>query len=62
LRSICRAPRALPPTSAAYKRTVEKFDTQETELERLQGQVRKLQEAQKARQKEFEDYVASAEW
>jgi hypothetical protein len=48
----------LPPTSAAYKRYLEKFDTQETEIERLQADVKKLQETEKTQQKAYEDYLA----
>jgi hypothetical protein len=48
----------LPPTSAAYKRYLEKFDTQETEIEKLQGRVKQYQESEKAQQKGLEDYLA----
>ena len=48
----------LPPTSAAYKRYLEKFDTQETEIEKLQAEIKKQQDAEKAQQKEYEDYLA----
>jgi hypothetical protein len=49
----------LPPTSAAYKRYLEKFDTQETEIEKLQADIKKLQETEKAQRKEYEDYLAA---
>jgi hypothetical protein len=49
----------LPPTSAAYKRYLEKFDTQETEIEKLQEQVKKLQDSEKAQQKAYEDFLAT---
>jgi hypothetical protein len=48
----------LPPTSAAYKRYLEKFDTQETEIEKLQGLVKQYQETEKVQQKALEDYLA----
>jgi hypothetical protein len=48
----------LPPTSAAYKRYLEKFDTQETQIEKLQADIKKLQETEKAQQKEYEDFLA----
>ena len=32
--------REMPPTSAAYKRYLEKFDTQETEIEKLRAETR----------------------
>ncbi|HZT79672.1 MAG TPA: hypothetical protein VFA26_05610, partial [Gemmataceae bacterium] len=33
----------VPPTSAVYKRCLEKFDTQETEIEKFQAQIKQLQ-------------------
>jgi hypothetical protein len=48
----------LPPTSAAYKRYLEKFDTQETEIEKLQAEVKKQQESEKGQQKAYEEYLA----
>jgi hypothetical protein len=49
----------LPPTSEAYKRYLKKFDTQETEIEKLQEDIKKLQATQKSQLKEYEDYLAS---
>jgi dynactin complex subunit len=49
----------LPPTSAAYKRYLEKFDKQETEIETLQGTIKKLQGEEHASKKSFEDYLAN---
>jgi hypothetical protein len=48
----------MPPTSAAYKRYLEKFDQQETVIENLQAQIKSRQEAVKAQTKEYEDYIA----
>jgi len=48
----------LPPTSAAYKRYLEKFDTQETEMEKLQQQIKQLTENAKKQRKDYEDYLA----
>jgi hypothetical protein len=48
----------VPPASASYKRYVEKFDTQETQIEKLQDQIAKKQESELLQQKELEDYVA----
>jgi hypothetical protein len=48
----------LPSTSAAYKRYLEKFDTQETDIEKLQKEIKKLQEAAKNQQKGYEEYLA----
>jgi hypothetical protein len=47
----------LPQTSAAYKRYLEKFDKQETEIESLQDQVKKLKESEKYREKELADLL-----
>jgi hypothetical protein len=52
----------MPKDSAAYKRYIEKFDKQETEVEKLQAQIAKTQENLHAAQKEFEDYVMNADW
>jgi hypothetical protein len=49
----------LPPTSAAYKRYLEKFDHQETEIEKLQADIKAKQSAAKAQTKEYEDYVTA---
>src|SRR5262249_7247504 len=48
----------VPPTSAVYKRYLEKFDTQETEIEKLQVQIKQLVAKEKEEKKEFEDYLA----
>ncbi len=48
----------LPPTSDAYKRYLKKFDTQETEIEKLQDDIKKLQVTEKGQLKEYEDYLA----
>jgi small-conductance mechanosensitive channel len=48
----------VPPSSAAYKRYLEKFDSQETEIEKLQKQMGELQESEKTKQAAYEDYVA----
>jgi hypothetical protein len=49
----------MPPTAAAYKRYLEKFDTQESEIERFQAQIKKLQEAEVQQRKEYENYLAN---
>ncbi len=48
----------LPPNSAAYKRYLEKFDKQETDIEKLQAQIEQKQEEEKKQQQEYEDYLA----
>jgi len=49
----------VPPTSEAYKRYVKKFDDQETELEQLQADIKKLQDTEYAQRKSFESYLGS---
>jgi hypothetical protein len=49
----------MPPTAAAYKRYLEKFDQQETQIEQLQEQVKKLQAAESQQKKEFDDFLAA---
>jgi hypothetical protein len=49
----------LPPTSAAYKRYLEKFDSQETKIEKLQAQIKQKQEKERQDRKLYEDYVIS---
>jgi septal ring factor EnvC (AmiA/AmiB activator) len=49
----------MPPTSAAHKRYLEKFDKQETEIEKLQAKIEEKQEQEKVQQKEYEDYLAT---
>src|SRR5262249_30983243 len=47
--------RTMPATAAAYKRYLEKFDQQETEIETYQADIKKLQTTEHAQRKEFED-------
>jgi hypothetical protein len=51
----------VPPTSEAYKRYLKKFDEQETEIERRQTQVAKLQQTADQDRKTYEDYLATLE-
>ena len=48
----------MPPTSAAYKRYLEKFDTQETEIEKIQKSIDEKQEAERTQQAAYDDYLA----
>jgi hypothetical protein len=48
----------LPPSSEAYKRYLKKFDTQETEIEKIQDEIKQLQNTEKGQLKEYEDYLA----
>jgi hypothetical protein len=49
----------VPPSSAAYKRYLEKFDAQETEIEKLQALIKSKQATEKSQAKELEEYVAA---
>jgi hypothetical protein len=49
----------MPPTATAYKRYLEKFDKQETEIENLQATQKKMQDAELAQRKNFESFLAS---
>ncbi len=48
----------VPPSSDAYKRYLKKFDSQETEIETFQADIKKLQAREKQQQKDYEDYLA----
>src|SRR6185369_14782675 len=45
----------MPTTAAAYKRYLEKFDLQETQIEKYQADIKKLQATEHSQRKEFED-------
>lgn len=49
--------KATPPTAAAYKRYLEKLDSQEVEIEKLQGQREKLQAKEHQQRTAFEAYL-----
>jgi hypothetical protein len=49
----------MPATAAAYKRYLEKFDTQETQIETFQKEIKRLQGIEHSQKKEFEDFLAS---
>jgi hypothetical protein len=49
----------MPPTAAAYKRYLEKFDQQETDIEKLQADIKKLQGTEFSQKKEFDDFLAN---
>ncbi len=49
----------MPPTAAAYKRYLEKFDAQETQIEQYQAEIKKLQGTEFNQRKELEDYLAN---
>jgi hypothetical protein len=47
----------LPQDSAAYKRFLEKFEKQETQLEALQTQIRQVQATLERERKEYQEYL-----
>jgi hypothetical protein len=49
--------REMPTTAAAYKRYLEKFDTQETQIEQYQSTIKSLQTSEHAKRKAFEDFI-----
>jgi hypothetical protein len=49
----------MPSTAAAYKRYLEKFDAQETQIEQYQADIKKLQGVEFKQKKELEDYLAN---
>jgi hypothetical protein len=49
----------MPSTAAAYKRYLEKFDLQETQIENYQADIKKLQGVEHNQKKEFEDYLTN---
>jgi hypothetical protein len=50
--------REMPSTAAAYKRYLEKFDKQETEIEELQKSQKKLQQDELKQRQEVDRYLA----
>ena len=44
--------------SAIHKRYLEKFDKQETQIEKLQEEIKKQLELQRKQRKEYEDFLA----
>jgi hypothetical protein len=49
--------REMPPTAVAYKRYLEKFDKQESEIESLQAKIKTLQQGEQEQKKEYENYL-----
>jgi hypothetical protein len=49
----------MPSTAKAYKRYLEKFDTQESQIEKYQADIKKLRTTQHNQQKEFDDFLAN---
>jgi len=51
--------REMPPTAAAYKRYLEKFDQQETQIEQYQADIKRLQAAEHTQKKALDDFLAN---
>jgi hypothetical protein len=51
--------RETPSTSAAHKRYLEKLDQQETQIEKYQADVKKLQGVEHTQKKAFDDFLAN---
>src|SRR5262249_4741811 len=51
--------REMPPTAAAYKRYLDKFDAQEVEIEKMQAKIKQMQGTEANQKKELEDFLAS---
>jgi hypothetical protein len=49
----------MPSSAKAYKRYLEKLDTQETQIEKYQADIKKLQSTQHSQQKDFDDFLAN---
>jgi hypothetical protein len=49
----------MPSTAKAYKRYLEKFDQQETQIETYQADIKKLQTTEHQQQKALDDFLAS---
>jgi hypothetical protein len=49
----------MPPTAAAYKRYLEKFDQQETEIEKLQTKRQQLQDQEHRQRTDYDSYLMS---
>ena len=49
----------MPATAAAYKRYLTKFDEQETQIEKYQADIKKLQDVEHSQKKEFDDFLGS---
>jgi hypothetical protein len=47
----------MPPTAAAYKRYLDKFDAQESQIDKLQGQLKELRGTAEQQRKEYEAYL-----
>jgi hypothetical protein len=49
----------MPPTANAYKRYLEKFDLQETQIEKFQADIKALQATEHTQRKALDDFLAN---
>ena len=49
----------MPPTAAAYKRYLDKFDQQETEIEKLRDLIKQLQNTELQQRRGLDDYLGA---
>jgi hypothetical protein len=49
----------MPATAAAYKRYLQKFDEQETQIEKYQADIKKLQATEHSQKKALDDFLAA---
>jgi hypothetical protein len=49
----------MPPTAAAYKRYLDKFDAQETQIEKYQAAIQEMQQAEHEQRKRLDDFLAA---
>jgi hypothetical protein len=49
----------MPSTAKAYKRYLEKFDQQETQIERYQADLKQLQATEHQQRKALDDFLAA---
>jgi hypothetical protein len=50
--------REMPPAAETYKRYLKKFDEQETQIEKYQADIKKLQGTEHGQKKAFDDFLA----
>jgi len=49
----------MPPTAAAYKRYLDKFDTQESQIEKLQADQKRLMETETNQRKAYDTFLSN---
>lgn len=49
----------MPPTAAAYKRYLDKFDAQESQIEKLQGEQKRLMDTEATQRQAFDTFLSN---